>query len=225
MSRLDETPVRHRSGVITPEPSPGTPPGQQRGESRITKFVPTWLARVLGLASAPSSVRIDRVLPVLDVYERGYGVAIAKHIHLLQPSNQPLTIIRVIDTPYGVIRTLDAASGAHLPIEVFGASVQMVARIIGGTLVASLAAAGNVLFTVLPSNVPLGSASGWYLRNRVLPIGNTTDDTVALFGSAPERVLVVPPGFALDIALPATGGADTVTLDLGVLLAPAGFSL
>lgn len=220
--RVDETPIRQRTATLDPEPSPGAPAGKQTGDARISTAVPVWLARALGLgAGVPSVLRVKQVAAVLDIYQDGYGVAAAFWVRVVQAAGSAAAVTRVINTANGTL-TDQGQARAALP-----GSAPFIARVLGASLASSIVAAGSLVdLTVRPAGVPTGAAAtGWLLRRLTLLASPDVRDTIGVFGQVLERGVPILPGHALDVAMPATAGGEVVTLDLGVLVTPAGFSL
>lgn len=218
--RLDETPVRRRSAVIDPEPSPGTPAGQQSGDVRIATFPPAWMPSSLGIAGAPSMIGVRKIQSVLDVYNGGYGVAVVKGLNVTQGAATAARTVVVFDNSVGLHVVPGAAGTLNVPV--FSAGVACVARILGGHIVSSIIAAGSLVDLEVS---PGGIGPNWMLRRLALGASPYIADTVTWLGQIPERGIFVPPGTQLTVDLPLTGAGEVVTVNLGVLFAPVGFGL
>lgn len=182
---------------------PGEGKGPRASVGSILKVAPQWLTQqVIQGGSIPSALGGDKVVPVLDVYQNGWGVATVAADFINHGAGTAQTTYNV----YSRFGIADADLGLYT------------ARIVGAMVVSSIVAAGSiVIFQAISPNNP-----GYQIARLTMAASPFIAATKDIFGDANPRIL---PGYRLEVTIPATGGGEVVTVNVALAISVAGFSL
>jgi len=174
-------------------------PGPQVG--LVLKAPPRWLEQqVIQGGRVPSTLSGDRVVPTLDAYQDGWGIAFYPADFITQPAAT-------------VGQTFDVYTNIGIADE------QLVTgRIVGALIVSSIVAAGSiVIFQAISPNQP-----GYQIARHTLGASPYIASMRDIFGDSNPRLL---PGYRLQVTVPTTAGGEVVTVNVVMAMTLAGFSL
>lgn len=179
------------------------PRGSAPTSGSVLKAPPNWLEQqVIQGGRVPSVLSGEKIVPTLEAYQDGWGIAGYPANFITQPAATAGQTFSV----YGRIGITDP----ELPL--------FTARIIGCLIVSSIVAAGSiVIFQAISPNQP-----GYQIARHTLGASPYIASMRDVFGDANPRI---PPGYRLEVTVPTTAGGEVVTVNVILALTLAGFAL